>query len=210
MTPHPPAVRRRWLWVVLLGGEAMFVLCAWAGVRVSPNLVPMSIQATLPLALPLIVLGIEWRRISPRVRKGMVPLLWFVVPTALCADSVVFAANLDVREHEVPPLAVGNVRVHVVEHRAWRYDLLDEHEDCTDVRASLLRGLASQGLGLRTCAVVGHDWPRSLGSITATAETRPGSFVLSYQHVSLEFAASRRGPFRVGPGGWFVRVGDEE
>ncbi|MFN8422599.1 MAG: hypothetical protein U0470_04135 [Anaerolineae bacterium] len=207
--PSPAFVRRGVRVLALLGAEAAFGLAAWAGVLVNPNLVPVSVQAVMPLALPLVVLGLAWRRIGPRMRGGIVPLLWFVVPIALCSMATVFVLTMGISVRAMPNLRVDGSTVRVVEFSSYSADMLGEHGGpCYSYRASILGGLASQHLGIDDCQFGAGRASTLRGSLKAIPGNAPGTFFLSYQSYSREFGETRRGPFRIGPGGWLVRVED--
>lgn len=203
--PSPAFVRRGVGVLALLGAEAAFGLAAWAGVLVNPNLVPVSVQAVMPLALPLVVLGLAWRRIGPRMRGGLVPLLWFVVPIALCSMATVFALTMGISVRAMPNLRVDGRVLRIVELQACGTDLLGERPGCHfSYRASILGSLASQRLGIEDYQF-GADRASTLrGTLTVLPGTAAGTFFLSYRYYSREFGETRRGPFRIGPGGWLA------
>lgn len=208
--PFPAFVRPGICVAALLGAEAAFALAAWAGILVNPNLVPVSVQAAMPLALPLVVLGLAWRRIGPRMRGGLVPLLWFVVPIALCCTVTVFALSWDITARAMPDLRVDGSALHIVEFSSYSNgDILGEHGGpCYSYRASILGGLASQRLGITECQDGAPRTSIVRGSLRAVPVDAPGTFVLIYRSYSGEFGETRRGPFRIGPGGWLVRMDD--
>lgn len=194
----------------LFAAEVVFAIAAWTGILINPNVIPVSVQAALPLALPLLVLRVSWRRIGPRMRGGIVPLLWFVVPIASCGMATVLFLNAGISARALPDLHTDAIAVHIVEFRSYSHDLMigDYAGPCSSYRASILGGLASQRLGNSDCQF-GADRSSDLrGSLKVVPGNAHGTFYLYYQPVSRESGETRRGPFRLGLGGWLVRVGD--